>query len=346
MEKVLTIVVPTYNMEEYLDDCLSSMIMDDASLMDALEVIVVNDGSKDSSLEIAGSYKERFPDTFIVIDKENGNYGSCVNRGLKEATGKYFRIVDADDWVDTSALKEFIVRLEDIECDLAITNYSEIKGDDITNTQYSPKINVNQLYDLNTMTYEDGDFHLQMHGMTYKTCLLYNISLYLTEGVSYTDTEYCFFPLSAVNTLIFWDINLYQYRACREGQTMSSESMIKSTNSMHVVALNLVQNYVNTDCGARSMMRLFLLKRILWMYYWTVLGMCKKDDKVNRKLMQLHSKIMEIPILIDTIRAFNVRRVPFIVIWERWNLYNTSWLFRVYNFIYDKLKTCYERTVV
>ena len=79
MEKILTVVVPTYNMEQYLDRCLTSLIIDDDK-MALLEVLVVNDGSKDRSSEIAHSYEARYPDTFRVIDKENGNYGSCINR--------------------------------------------------------------------------------------------------------------------------------------------------------------------------------------------------------------------------------------------------------------------------
>mgnify|MGYP002624493917 CR=1 FL=1 len=93
MNKTLTIVVPTYNMDRYLERCLDSLILPEM-LMERLEVLVVNDGSKDKSSEIAHSYEKKYPQTFRVIDKENGNYGSCVNRGLKEATGKYIKNLD------------------------------------------------------------------------------------------------------------------------------------------------------------------------------------------------------------------------------------------------------------
>ena len=86
MNKVITIVIPTYNMERYLDRCLNSLIIA-PDLMDKLEVLVINDGCKDRSSEIGHSYEAKFPNSFRVIDKENGNYGSCINRGLKEATG-------------------------------------------------------------------------------------------------------------------------------------------------------------------------------------------------------------------------------------------------------------------
>ena len=72
MQKILTIIIPTYNMEKYLHKCLNSLIVSDKSL-EKLEVLIVNDGSKDSSSQIAHEYESKFPKTFRVIDKENGN---------------------------------------------------------------------------------------------------------------------------------------------------------------------------------------------------------------------------------------------------------------------------------
>lgn len=100
IEKLLTIIIPTYNMQEYLHRCLDSLLVR-ADLMDRLEVLVVNDGSKDNSSAIAHEYEAKYSQTIRVIDKENGNYGSCVNRGLVEAQGKYIKVLDADDWLCT-----------------------------------------------------------------------------------------------------------------------------------------------------------------------------------------------------------------------------------------------------
>ena len=90
MNKILTIIIPTYNMEKYLRRCLDSLIIDEEG-MKQLEVLVFNDGSKDSSSQIAHEYQDKYPDTYRVIDKNNGNYGSCINIGLKEAKGKYVK---------------------------------------------------------------------------------------------------------------------------------------------------------------------------------------------------------------------------------------------------------------
>ena len=96
--KILTIVVPSFNMEALLRKGLQSLLIEKNP--QRLEVIVVNDGSTDQTLAIAKEFHSRFPQTFTFIDKENGNYGSCINAGLKIAQGKYIKILDADDYVD------------------------------------------------------------------------------------------------------------------------------------------------------------------------------------------------------------------------------------------------------
>ena len=124
MNKILTIVIPTYNMEKYLDKCLTSLVIEDRELMKQLEILVVIDGSKDRSSEIAHAYQVRYPQTFIVIDKENGNYGSCINRGLKEAAGKYIKVLDADDCYNSKSLQQHLelLRIVDVDLHLLLQN--------------------------------------------------------------------------------------------------------------------------------------------------------------------------------------------------------------------------------
>ena len=104
-EKVLTISIAAYNVEKYLDNTLNSLI---CNKMDKLEVIIQNDGSKDSTCEVAKKYVEKYPNVFILNDKKNGGYGSTINASLKMAKGKYFKQLDGDDWFDTSNLDSFI----------------------------------------------------------------------------------------------------------------------------------------------------------------------------------------------------------------------------------------------
>lgn len=121
MDKILSIIIPSYNMEAYLAKGLDSVLsIDNPS---PLDVIVVNDGSKDGTLEIARSYATRFPGIVNVIDKENGHYGSCINAGLKIAQGKYVRILDADDSFYTDEFEEFVKFLKTTDADLIVNDY-------------------------------------------------------------------------------------------------------------------------------------------------------------------------------------------------------------------------------
>lgn len=87
-EKTLSIIIPSYNMEAYLPQCLDSLLGPDVPV-ELLDIIVVNDGSRDRTSEIAHSYANRYPDSIRVIDKANGNYGSCINAALPTARGRW-----------------------------------------------------------------------------------------------------------------------------------------------------------------------------------------------------------------------------------------------------------------
>ncbi len=86
MEKLLSVIVPTYNVEKYLSQCLDSLCKRDTK--GKMEVLLINDGSTDNSADIARGYTERYPGVFRLINKENGGHGSAINRGILEAAGK------------------------------------------------------------------------------------------------------------------------------------------------------------------------------------------------------------------------------------------------------------------
>ena len=100
--KLLSFVVPSYNSEKYLNKCVDSLLKGGEDV----EIIIVNDGSKDNTIKIAREYEEKYPSIIKVVDKENGGHGSGINSGLEVATGLYFKCVDSDDWVDEDALKK------------------------------------------------------------------------------------------------------------------------------------------------------------------------------------------------------------------------------------------------
>ena len=95
LEKLLTVVIPAYNAQKFLGKCLDSLLR--AGQYKEMELLVVDDGSADKTAEIAKSYEQHYKGIVRVLSKENGGHGSAINLGIREARGKYFRVVDPDE---------------------------------------------------------------------------------------------------------------------------------------------------------------------------------------------------------------------------------------------------------
>lgn len=249
MNKILTIVIPTYNMENYLRKCLESLIIENKELFRLLEVLVVNDGSKDSSSTIAHEYQDKYPNVFRVIDKENGNYGSCVNRGLKDAKGKYIKILDADDSFNTKELEKYLTLLLNIDADLVLTDYIQVDEDNrpFANFQFKdvPQGTEFPFEMLPRANYRS----MAMHAVTYKTENLRGIDYIQTEGISYTDQEWIYKPFLAVKKVCYYKLYLYRYLVGRAGQTMDIKVRLKSMKQENVVLKSLIRTYSESDCA-------------------------------------------------------------------------------------------------
>lgn len=264
IEKLLTIVIPTYNMEQYLDKNLKTLVIPDKELMKFLEVLVINDGSKDGSSAIAHRYQDLYPDTFRVIDKENGNYGSCVNRGLKEARGKYIRIMDADDWYETENLELFLRKIENVNVDKIATIFSEVRLTEkrIMPQPYQPEV-VMDMKDVSVVHY------IPMHAITYRTQLLRDMQYMQTEGISYTDQEWILLPMPYVKTLYYIPLDIYQYYIGREGQTMDSSIIAKAYPQLFRILRGVLDFYVVSIKYASNPEYVLetITRTVCWIYY-------------------------------------------------------------------------------
>ena len=254
--KVLTIVIPTYNMESYLATCLNSLCI--TSGFEYLEVLIVNDGSRDRSLKIAQGYEDRYPGVFRVIDKENGNYGSCVNRGLSEAKGKYIKILDADDRFDTSAFEEYVLFLTSVDVDLVITDFVMVTS--TGNIKQKISYNIPQNHEIAFAEIPD-DIPLWMHSVTYKTDNLRAINYYQTEGISYTDQEWIYLPMTTVNKIYYKPIIIYKYLIGREGQSVDPKVFVKSIKHEEIGLKIMLEGFGGVPVS--SVHRKYLLGRIL-----------------------------------------------------------------------------------
>jgi len=252
MKKLLTIVIPTYNMEKYLGRCLDSLIVDGA-LMDVPEVLVVNDGSKDSSSQIAHEYAAKYPATFRVIDKENGNYGSCVNRGLKEAQGEYFKILDADDWFNTEGFSVLLREIQKLSLqggsapDIIFSKRHIYTDDGVLQKKMRTHLDddeLNTIIPAETLGFTDRQSPmLSMHCMAVRTQLLRDNGYVQQEGISYTDVEFIYYSVKWAKTYYFMDTVVYNYVKGRPGQTMDMDSMVRSMPSFYLVSKRLLEDY-------------------------------------------------------------------------------------------------------
>ena len=261
MDKILSIIVPTYNMEKYLRKCLDSLIVSDEN-MELLEVLVVNDGSKDSSSQIAHEYETKYPQAFKVIDKENGNYGSCINRGLKDATGTYIKVLDADDSYVADTLDEFISYLQGKDVDLIINDFVIVDEHDIVTETYTFDLPTDKPFTLQDI-HKDMIKWLWHHGITYRTSILHMINYHQTEGISYTDDEWIFMPMHKVESVSYFPCILYNYLLGREGQTFDPAIMKASFDKRIVVGMSMVDYFASVEKNCSNPAKYFMGEK-LW----------------------------------------------------------------------------------
>lgn len=242
--KALSVIVPSYDMEKSLPDCLGSLVVS-PDLMDKLEVLVVNDGSTDRTGEIAHGFALRYPRTFRVIDKANGHYGSCVNRGLGEATGAFVKILDADDRFYTDSLASFLAALDGIcasdraRPDLILSDY------DVTDVRRRVLSHRTCRYesavDLPVSDALSSLILVPMHAVAYRTGLLREIGYRQTEGILYTDNEWTTYPIPYARTFRYLPLNLYAYTVGRDGQSVATDVVLKNGTMLVEVAARLCE---------------------------------------------------------------------------------------------------------
>lgn len=228
--KTISFAVPCFNSAEYMDACIESIL----KCGDDIEIIIVNDGSaKDNTAEKADAWQEQYPDIIYALHKENGGHGSAVNAGLARATGRYFKVVDSDDWLDEHAMSEIMVYLRrqaELEnaTDLVIGNYVYEKVHEGSRTVMHYR---NVFPEAREFGWDEAGHFLQsqyllMHSVIYRTELLRDINLKLPEHCFYVDNIFVYVPLPHVRTIYYRDVDMYRYYIGREDQSVNENVMI------------------------------------------------------------------------------------------------------------------------
>lgn len=307
MVKLLTIIIPTYNMELYLRRCLDSLLVSGEN-MALLEVLIINDGSMDASSAIAHTYESDYPQTFRVIDKANGNYGSCINRGLKEARGQFVRILDADDYYQTGNLDQFISMLNDTDADLVLSDMVSVYADEKIirhSFGFDPGVRNN-----NSLLGQDEFMNkMEMHHITYRKTVLDEVEYTQTEGISYTDQEWTFYPMIGVKSIVYFPETIYEYMLGREGQTMSIDVELERVGQKIIIAERMIAFMKDwrSDNSAQENYLKCRLSRFLRLIYKQILLYQADEQYQSHKdeLMTLDKKVQhDLPFLYDEASAF------------------------------------------
>lgn len=247
MKKILTISVAAYNSEKWIDKSLNSFIVPE--IIKDIEVLVINDGSTDRTSLIVQKYTSKYPDTFFLIDKENGGHGSTINMSIKAARGRYFKIVDSDDWVEKEGIIALVNKLKNIEVDAVISPYY------IVDETYSSKTLMDSISELdrkyiNRIVYIDQlnvKWNLSMHALTFRTEMLQSNFIKIDEKCFFVDLEYISFYISYVNTTFIMGKPVYNYLVGTNEQSINMSNMVKRRTEHLHVCRKLLNHYLTSD---------------------------------------------------------------------------------------------------
>lgn len=220
--KLLTILVPCYNSAAYMRNCIESLLPGG----DRMDIIIVNDGSSDQTGEIADEYAAKYPSMIRAIHQENGGHGAGINQGIKHAVGKYFKVIDSDDWTDTDSLNKVLDFLGKNDVDLLVTNYVYEHDDASTNSTIRFK-NVFRT-EGKIMTWNDTHSfgitqYLTLHSTIYSTEIIRKTGLVLPHKVFYEDNLFVYTPLPYVKKLAYLNVDFYHYYIGRPDQSVNIE---------------------------------------------------------------------------------------------------------------------------
>lgn len=238
---ILTIAVPTYNMERWLDKNLATYRA--PALAGRLEVLCLNNASQDTSRDIIARYEAECPEIFTLIDRSSCGYGGAVNEAIACAQGTYFRIVDADDWVDTGELIRMVDALDSCEADVVLTDYTIVALD----TGRTTPVRAREKGVAYGTLYRDLTWPMRtlpsVHNTTYRTALLRDSGFAMQDGIFFVDEEYVILPYLAARSVLYYPFDVYRYQVANPGQSTSPGNRAKYQNHRERVLKRLIAAY-------------------------------------------------------------------------------------------------------
>lgn len=226
--KLLTFAIPCYNSQDYMEHCIDSILPGG----DDVEILIIDDGSKDRTAVIADAYEAKYPGIVRAIHQENGGHGEAVNAGIRNATGLFFKVVDSDDWVNEEAYKQILKKLKEFAggpttLDMMLANYVyEKEGAYHKKVMRQAGFPQDRVFTWSDIRHFHKGHYILMHSVIYRTELLRACGLELPKHTFYVDNIYVYKPLPHVRTMYYMDVDFYRYFIGREDQSVNEKVMI------------------------------------------------------------------------------------------------------------------------
>lgn len=280
--KILTISVAAYNVSETIEQCLESCLA--SEVRDDIEILVIDDGSTDNTSDLVRQYEAEYPGIVRLVSKQNGGYGSTVNTSIELASGRYYRLLDGDDWVDSAGLSSLVKDLRSSDADMAISPYVICGSDGMQLDDQADPVAEGEVPFAGSLV----PGHLNMHSICYRTELIKESGLRLPEHRLYTDTLFNVVPLQLVKTALVAHTPVYYYRVGRLGQSVSRESVESHYEDLCAVVHDLLNLYESL-CDKDSLAAQVLLRWLVGDASWAIHILCgmKPNGDVTRALTRL-----------------------------------------------------------
>ncbi len=288
--KYISFAIPCYNSEEYMTHAIESILPGGEDI----EIIIVNDGSKDRTSEIAHEYRKKYPDIIKVVDKENGGHGDAVNTGLHYAAGKYFKVVDSDDWVNEEALGKILGLIRNLEedgqeIDMLISNYVYEK-EGVSHKRcvhYRNVLPQDEVFRWEDIGHFRLDQYILMHSVIYRTDMLKLIQLKLPKHTFYVDNIYVYYPLPHVRRIYYLDVDFYRYYIGREDQSVNERTMISRVDQQIFVTKTMIDMYQMGSISGKKLRGYMINYLAIMMTVSSILLIRSKKEENLRKKKEL-----------------------------------------------------------
>lgn len=267
-DKLVTICVPGYNVDRYLERCLRTLL--DHEYAANLEILVIDDGSKDHTADIARTFENHYPGIVKVIQKKNGGHGSTINRAIAEGCGKYFMVVDGDDWIDSDQFASLLslIKENDIDVDIISSNYHEVNLESGVCSPWKQNGEIEYFKELSFDEIDVDNVYFTLASSLFKLSLLHKLNKPLQEHTFYVDVEYILFPIPYVETVMFIDYYIYKYCRGNAEQSVHIPTMVNRYDH-HERVLKRVLEHERTCEMTQSQNRYYIsiLKKLLYTHY-------------------------------------------------------------------------------